>query len=261
MAKVDANISFVIFYCVAPVLILLLTARYIFGLTLKKLESKIFEHLLSWISRRYLEKDKQLLFEPLADLKQRSRGPFSILEIGLGCGENFKFYPKGTHFSCVEPSPHHDSVWKKRLENYRHIKLVDCFHTYAESMPDVKSDSYDVVVSTLTLCTVRDPPSVLKEIHRVLKPGGSFFTMEHVAGSKGSVIRAVQDLVTMYTPYSYVTGGCKMNRETWAYLDQSGFQSVQYRQYSINTWMLFFLRPFLYGTAVKKGIEEKIKSK
>ncbi|RUS79686.1 hypothetical protein EGW08_012570, partial [Elysia chlorotica] len=83
-------------------------------------------------------------------------------------GENFKFYPKGTHFSCVEPSPHHDSVWKKRLESYRHIKLVDCFHTYAESMPDVKSGSYDVVVSTLTLCTVRDPPSVLKEIHRVL---------------------------------------------------------------------------------------------
>ncbi|KAK3768025.1 hypothetical protein RRG08_007501 [Elysia crispata] len=118
-------------------------------------------------------------------------------------------------------------------------------------MPDVKSNSYDVVVSTLIMCTVKDPPAVLREIHRVLKPGGSFFTMEHVAGRKGSVIRAVQDLVTFFTPYSYVTGGCHLNRETWTYLDQSSFQSVQYRHYSINTWIFFFFRPFLYGTAVK----------
>ena len=178
MAKVDANIRFVLFYIIAPALILLLIAHYIFRLNLKKLESLVLRQTCAWLSRKYLDKDKQILFEHLADLKQICKGPFNVLEIGVGSGENFKFYPKGTLFSCVEPNQHYDSVWMKKLDAHKHIKLVDCFHTYAEDMPDVKSNSYDVVVSTLIMCTVKDPPAVLREIDRVLKPVSNFQARE-----------------------------------------------------------------------------------
>ena len=172
MAKVDADISYLLSHIIIPVLIFILASRYFFGLRLKKLNSMIMRRMCTHLHHTYLEKEKQLLFEHLGDLKRCCSGPFSILEIGVGGGENFKFYPKGTQFSCVDPNRHHDECIKMKLEKHRHIKLVECLHAYAEDMPDIKSNSYNVVVSTLTLCTVRDPAAVLGEIHRVLKPVG-----------------------------------------------------------------------------------------
>ncbi|GFS16668.1 methyltransferase-like protein 7A [Elysia marginata] len=174
MARVDAEVSFLLAYIILPILSLFLVSRYLFELNLKKLESLVLRRTCAWLSRRYLEKEKQLLFKHLGDIKQTSRRALSILEIGIGSGENFQYYPRGVHFSCVEPNHHYDSVWKKKLEKFRHIRLDECFHLGAEDMPDVKSNMYDVVVCTLVLCSVMDPAAVLREIHRVLKPVSIF---------------------------------------------------------------------------------------
>lgn len=50
----------------------------------------------------------------------------------------------------------------------------------AESMPFLPDNSIDAVVSTLVLCTVRDPAQVLAEIHRILRPDGKYCFIEHV---------------------------------------------------------------------------------
>lgn len=251
MAKVDADIHFLIFYVTLPVIGLLLVIHYVFDLNMDKLKTGILDCILTWVHHRYMMKEKLMLFEHLEDLKENTKHTFSILEIGVGGGNNFQFYPKGTVLSCVEPNHGFDVYWKKKLEQYKHIRLGGCFHTGAEKMLDVKSNAYDAVVCTLVLCSVKDPLAVVTEIYRVLKPGGTFFYMEHVAGTKGSSIRTVQDFLMVYTPYTFLCGGCNLNRETWTYLDESRFRSVQYRQYSIDSWIFFFVRPFLYGTAVK----------
>jgi ubiquinone/menaquinone biosynthesis C-methylase UbiE len=49
----------------------------------------------------------------------------------------------------------------------------------AEALP-FPDESFDAVVSTLVFCTLRDPPAALKEVHRVLRPGGRWIFVEHV---------------------------------------------------------------------------------
>lgn len=54
----------------------------------------------------------------------------------------------------------------------------------AESLP-IADSSFDAVVSTLVLCSVADPAQVLREVHRVLRPGGRYCFIEHVRGLAG----------------------------------------------------------------------------
>ncbi|GFO47563.1 methyltransferase-like protein 7b [Plakobranchus ocellatus] len=252
MARVDAEISYFIFHLILPFSIAVCIAFYVFGMNSQKLHSVLQSRILKWMHCNYFEKDKELLFEHLHDLRLKTKGPFNILEIGVGSGLNFQYYPQGTHLTCVDPNPYNDYYWKKNLQQNKHIKLVASLHAYAEFMPQIKSNSFDVVVCTCTLCTVKDPPAVLNEVNRVLKPGGTFFFFEHVAGKRGSVTRMSQNILQKI--FGYVSCGCNLNRETSTFLDSSTFRSVQYREYSQNTWifwLFFFARPFLYGTAVK----------
>src|SRR5581483_1378704 len=86
------------------------------------------------------------------------------------------------------------------------VVLVECL---AEELPFPEA-SFDVVISTLVLCTVADPARSLSEIRRVLKPGGSLRFIEHVRfdGARGNI----QDRLVPI--WSYLTAGCQPNRRT-----------------------------------------------
>ena len=97
--------------------------------------------------------------------------PPLIVELGPGSGANFRYYPCGTRVIAVEPNP----MMLKRMYRQadRHGVEIDLRHAGAEGM-EVESESADLVVSTLVLCSVRDPVRVLAEVRRVLTPGGRF---------------------------------------------------------------------------------------
>jgi ubiquinone/menaquinone biosynthesis C-methylase UbiE len=87
----------------------------------------------------------------------------------------------------------------------------------AEGLP-VPDASFDAVISTLVLCTVRDVPAVLAEVRRVLRPEGKLFFIEHVRGD-GALGRA-QDLIRPV--WSYFGAGCQINRRTEEALERAG---------------------------------------
>jgi len=106
----------------------------------------------------------------------------SVLEIGPGTGPNLVYYPPGIRWLGVEPNPY--MVPYLRTAAARAGLPVDLRPGMAERLP-AEDNSMDTVVSTLVLCSVHDPDGVLREIRRVLKPGGQFLFLEHVAAPPG----------------------------------------------------------------------------
>ena len=115
----------------------------------------------------------------------------TIVEVGPGTGANMQFYGSGVHVIAIEPNPNMQPLLRAEAEKYG----VDLeIRTVQGERIDVDDETADHVVATLVLCGVDDPPTVVSEIRRVLKPGGTYFFLEHVGAEPGTGVRWVQDL-------------------------------------------------------------------
>lgn len=148
--------------------------------------------------------------------------PNEIVEIGPGVGTNFRYLSPGARVIAVEPNPQmHGAL---RAMAVRHGVSV---HLVARSADDtgLPDDSVDWVVCTLVLCTVTDPAATLSEIRRILRPGGRFVFVEHVAASPGSWLRRIQELVRR--PWQWFFEGCHTHRDTLVEIHRAGFSNVR----------------------------------
>ena len=152
--------------------------------------------------------------------------PATIVELGPGSGANFRYYPRGTRVIAVEPNP----MMLKRMyaQAARHDVEIDLRHAGAEGMK-VESGSADLVVSTLVLCTVRDPAQVLSEVRRILKPAGRFAFLEHVAAEPGTRLRKVQEAI--HRPWHWLGEGCHLNRDTASAIEAAGFSDLRLERF------------------------------
>src|SRR5690606_22821288 len=113
-----------------------------------------------------------------------------VLEIGPGSGPNFAYYAPDVRWVGVEPNPYmYPYLRASAVEQGRTIDLRTAY-TEALAADDA---SMDAVVSTLVLCSVRDVRASLAEIRRVLRPGGRYVFIEHVAAPAGSGLRRWQN--------------------------------------------------------------------
>ena len=97
----------------------------------------------------------------------------------------------------------------------------------AERIP-VEDASFDTVVCTYTLCTVPDPSAALKEMRRALKPGGKLLYSEHGMAPDENVLK----WQTRLQPYwMKVAGGCRLNRDIPALLEDAGFMPNVHSRY------------------------------
>lgn len=153
--------------------------------------------------------------------------PATIVELGPGSGANFRYYPRGTRVIAVEPNP----MMLKRMyaQAARHGVEIDLRHAGAEGM-EVESESADLVVSTLVLCSVRDPDQVLSEVRRVLRPGGRFAFLEHVAADPGTRLRNVQEAI--HAPWHWLGEGCHLNRDTASTIEDAGFRELEFERFN-----------------------------
>ena len=147
----------------------------------------------------------------------------SVLEIGAGRGANFARLPAGVAWTGLEPDPKSCAALARAAAgNGRPSRVL---RGVAERIP-LADDSVDAVVETVVLCSVGDQNRVVQEIRRVLKPGGAFVFVEHVAAPPGTWTRAAQ---RAYAPMSRkLVGGCDPALETWRAIEGAGFARVDY---------------------------------
>lgn len=114
-------------------------------------------------------------------------------------------------------------------------------------LPD---DSVDTVVCSLVLCTVTDPEAAVAEIRRVLRPGGTFRFVEHVAAHPFSPRRWIQSTITR--PWSWVFEGCQLSRDTAALIDAAGFAEVDMRRGRLRFSVFIPVNTVISGWALER---------
>ena len=165
-----------------------------------------------------------------------------VLEIGGGTGANLGYYGAGVESVTVtEPEP----SMLKRLERKAREQnsQATVLRAAAEDLP-FEDASFDTVVSTLVLCGVDDQPRVLRELRRVLRPGGRLIFLEHVRSDDPRVAKT-QDRMN---PVNRFFVCCHCNRPTLETIRSAGFEVTELEQTELPKAPPF-VRPLIVGTA------------
>jgi len=147
-----------------------------------------------------------------------------VLEIGIGSGLNLPFYndDQVRRVYGLDPSLELQQMARRRAAS---LPLeIEFLHQPAETAIPLPTESIDTVVLTWTLCSIRDPQIALDEIGRVMKRDGRLIFIEHGC-SPDERIRGWQHRLTPL--WKRIAGGCHLNREVKAILDQAGYELLE----------------------------------
>src|SRR5262249_30942711 len=172
----------------------------------------IFPHLMEW----------GLSAAPVMDLRAKalesSRG--RVLEIGFGTGLNLSCYP-GTVDELIALDSQlmmarrvHERIGKSRFPVRQEI--LDA----SESLP-FPEHAFDTVVTTFTICSIKQIRTALKEIRRVLKPDGCYLFLEHGRSDDPGIAR-LQDWLNPVQ--NVIAAGCNLNRRIDRLISEAGFE-------------------------------------
>ncbi len=145
-----------------------------------------------------------------------------VLEIGVGSGLNFEFYPDAAHeIIALEPDP--ELIEKARRRAEASSPRATLLNASAECLP-LEDDSVDTVVTTWTLCTIPDASRALEEMRRVLRPSGTLLFVEHGLAPELNVRKWQHRLTPLW---GCISGGCRLNRPIDELITTAGFSIDQ----------------------------------
>ena len=174
----------------------------------------------------HLHKHKTPVFDHL---------PTTVVELGPGVGANLRYLTPGTRLLAIEPNPYMHSSLRRAAA--RHKVEVEIRSVVGERI-DLPDHSAEAVISSLVLCTVRDPATVVSEIRRILRPGGHYCFVEHVAAETGTPTHWVQH--SLRRPWAWVFEGCSCERDLATVIRSAGFSEVEITPYRIHSLFLPF---------------------
>jgi ubiquinone/menaquinone biosynthesis C-methylase UbiE len=165
-----------------------------------RLGARMYDPFLALAERRGMTSRRRALLSS-------ARG--RVLELGAGTGLNLAHYPAELdELVLTEPEPAMRARLERRLA--RSGREATIVAAPAEALP-FADGAFDTVVSTLVLCTVRDPQAAIREVRRVLAPGGRLLFAEHVRAASPRLARWQDRLAG---PWAAFAQGCRCNVST-----------------------------------------------
>jgi SAM-dependent methyltransferase len=151
-----------------------------------------------------------------------------VLELGAGNGLNFPHYPDTvTEVVAVEPE---DYLRARAHEAAEAVPVrVTVVDAVADRLP-FADGSFDAAVASLVLCSVPDQGSALRELHRILPPGGELRFYEHVRPNNPRTA-ALWQRADEWNIYPRIAGGCHAARDTEAAIRNAGFDVERCRRF------------------------------
>jgi phosphatidylethanolamine/phosphatidyl-N-methylethanolamine N-methyltransferase len=144
---------------------------------------------------------------------------YHILEVGVGTGKNFDYYPDNARITAIDFSKEmlNQAIQKKHRKNISvELELMDiqslCF----------ADNSFDIVIASFVFCSVPQPLKGLKELYRVCKPGGRVLLLEHVLSSRPWPA----GLMKLINPVVLALAGANINRNTVKNVQACAFEWV-----------------------------------
>jgi SAM-dependent methyltransferase len=149
-----------------------------------------------------------------------------VVELGFGSGHNAPFYPPAVEqVAAIEPS---DVGWRLAEQRVGATSVpIERAGLDGAALP-FPDDSFDAALSTWTMCTIPDIDSALRELRRVLRPGGKLHFVEHGLAPDEDVRRWQHRLNPIQ---QRLFGGCNLNRPIADLLEGAGFELEQVDRY------------------------------
>ena len=145
-----------------------------------------------------------------------------LVEIGFGSGLNVPLYPPSVRrVHAVEPSSVGRRLAAKRVA--RSPVPVEFVGLDGQDLP-LGDESVDAALSTFTLCTIPDAGRALREVYRVLRPGGRFLFLEHGVSPEPDVARWQH---RMNGFQQRIAAGCNLDRPIDRMVRDAGFDVEQ----------------------------------
>lgn len=167
---------------------------------------------------RVMQEDRLLPLRQRALAGVRGR----VLEIGVGAGPNLPLYGRDvTSLSAVDPSRHLLGL-ARRTAGWLPFP-VTLLEQSAEHLP-MAGESFDTAVVTWSLCSIPDPLAALREVRRVLVPGGELRFVEHGLSPAEGLGRWQRRLTPVWRR---LAGGCHLDRRIDRLLERAGFSIEQ----------------------------------
>jgi ubiquinone/menaquinone biosynthesis C-methylase UbiE len=142
-----------------------------------------------------------------------------ILEVGVGTGKNFDYYPKDARITAIDFSGQmlKQAAKKRDRKNVNvELELMDVQSLY------FADNSFDTVICSFVFCSVPSAAKGLKELYRVCKPGGQVLLLEHVVSSNP----AIAAIMNLLNPVVVALVGANINRNTVKSVKACAFTSV-----------------------------------
>lgn len=173
--------------------------------------------LMETFAERRFEPWRRRLWDGVSDtLRPGGR----ILELGVGTGKNMPFWPQGVDITAVDLTPGMLQRAESRLQGLGLAGRLELGDAQTLRFPN---DAFDAAVATFVFCSVPDPMLGLRELCRVVRPGGAVVLLEHVRSS----IPWVGRLTDFFNPFIASLVGANINRDTVGNVRRAGLVVVR----------------------------------